>query len=177
MPRRNGDDNDKEVNPTSNWMVEEKKTLPNITTAPSTSEKGERQQQHQEDRGKSSSIAVTAVARQTEPREQKDHPSQSTTTTSFAASTATTTNTADSNPYAKTGDPMEDMMSTNQKNSFPTKLHLILNEAQRMGYEDIVSWDAKGTSFRVHKPDEFCESILVRYFRQSKYESFTRQCE
>jgi hypothetical protein len=175
MPKRN-DDDDNKVKQRSNWMVEEKKNLPNITTAPSTSEKGKRQQQQEEDQGKSLSMAFTAFVTKTEPREQKDHQSQSTTTTSFAASTATTTNTADSNPYAK-NDPMEDMMSTNQKHPFPSKLHMILNEAQRMGYEDIVSWDAKGTSFRVHKPSEFCVSILVRYFRQSKYESFTRQCE
>jgi hypothetical protein len=58
---------------------------------------------------------------------------------------------------------------------FPWKLHTLLDRARRENQDDIVSWDADGRSFTVHKPREFCEQIMVRYFRQSKLASFIRQ--
>jgi hypothetical protein len=70
----------------------------------------------------------------------------------------------------------KESMST-AKIPFPWKLHTLLERASDEDFEDIVSWEAGGKAFRVHKPKEFCDTIMPKYFRQSKFESFTRQCE
>ena len=45
-------------------------------------------------------------------------------------------------------------------------------------WDDVVSWMPDGKAFRVHQPDVFAETIMRRYFKMSKYTSFTRQvCE
>ena len=58
---------------------------------------------------------------------------------------------------------------------FPWKLHKMLNEAEEAGFSDVVSWVLDGRAFRVHKPYPFVEKILPRYFKMTKYKSFTRQ--
>ena len=66
---------------------------------------------------------------------------------------------------------------------FPWKLHTLLDDAEgsededKDPFTDIVSWEDDGKAFRVHKPQEFCSRIMPQYFKQSKFESFTRQCE
>jgi hypothetical protein len=172
MPKEYNDD-DLEVNQTRDWMVAKGNAPSPTATTPTNSERAEHQQQ--QDEVQSSSRAATDALAEAKPREQKD---QTRTSTSAIFDIA---NTASANTVHSASNPKdaseEEMMNNNHKLPFPWKLHMLLDEAQRMGYQDIVSWDADGNSFRVHKPTEFCESILVRYFRQSKYESFTRQCE
>lgn len=57
---------------------------------------------------------------------------------------------------------------------FPWKLHQLLEDVACHGYDDIVSWLPGGQSFRVHNEHEFTMHILTKYFRQTKYSSFTR---
>lgn len=89
-----------------------------------------------------------------------------------ASPSATATATA-----ASAKDNAKEESGTTQKLPFPWKLHTLLDDAEKEGYQDIISWEDDGKAFCVHKPDQFCESILGKYFRQSKYESFTRQRE
>jgi len=51
----------------------------------------------------------------------------------------------------------------------------MLEDLEREGNDSIVSWAPCGTSFRIHKPKEFAEKIMPRYFNQTKYRSFQRQ--
>ena len=51
---------------------------------------------------------------------------------------------------------------------FPLKLHKMLEENL---YEDIVSWQPHGRSFLVHKPQEFVDIVMPKYFQQSKLTS------
>lgn len=57
---------------------------------------------------------------------------------------------------------------------FPIKLHEMLEAVTAHGIEDIVSWQAHGRCFLVHKPKEFVE-LLPYYFKLSKLASFQRQ--
>jgi hypothetical protein len=175
IPKDYDNDDDLEVNQTTNWVVAERNAPSATATTPTKSERAEHQHQQQQDEEHSSSQAATDALAEAKPREQKDH-TDTPTSAIFDVPTTATASTVHSAPNPKDA-PEEEMMNTNHKLPFPWKLHMLLDEAQRMGYQDIVSWDANGTSFRVYKPIEFCESILVRYFRQSKYGSFTRQCE
>ena len=60
--------------------------------------------------------------------------------------------------------------------SFPFMLHdMLSDDTERNNFAHIVSWDSDGTSFKVHKQDEFVQKILPLYFDQSKYGSFRRQ--
>jgi len=59
--------------------------------------------------------------------------------------------------------------------SFPFKLHLMLDRAERDKYAHIVSWVMAGTAFKVHNTRAFVEQVMPNFFNQSKYESFRRQ--
>lgn len=59
--------------------------------------------------------------------------------------------------------------------SFPFKLHLMLDSAERDSYAHIVSWVNGGTAFKVHDNKAFVDQVMSNYFDQSKYESFRRQ--
>jgi len=58
---------------------------------------------------------------------------------------------------------------------FPDKVHLMLDEADQQGFTDVLAWQPHGRAFIIHKPYEFVEQILQRYFKQSKLTSFQRQ--
>lgn len=58
---------------------------------------------------------------------------------------------------------------------FPVKLHSMLDAIERDGYASIVSWQPHGRCFVVHKPKEFVDHIMPKYFKQSKMASFQRQ--
>jgi hypothetical protein len=60
---------------------------------------------------------------------------------------------------------------------FPMKLYQLLEDADddSSNINIIVSWLPDGTQFKVHQPRKFCETIIKTYFKQSKFESFTRQ--
>jgi len=58
--------------------------------------------------------------------------------------------------------------------SFPVKLQSMLDETEAAGLSHIVSWELKGTAFRVHRPEEFVQQIMSQWFNQTKYKSFQR---
>ncbi|KAG7373613.1 HSF-type DNA-binding protein [Nitzschia inconspicua] len=89
--------------------------------------------------------------------------------------TATTANGTDTSSKDEEASSQDNAITNTHKLPFPWKLHKLLEHAEKEGYQDIISWEPDGKSFRVHKPIQFCESILGKFFRQSKYESFTRQ--
>ena len=63
---------------------------------------------------------------------------------------------------------------------FPSKLHDMLDDADRNGFAHIVSWcaDDDGQSFQIHDSgEETFVPILRQYFRQTKYKSFLRQLQ
>jgi hypothetical protein len=51
----------------------------------------------------------------------------------------------------------------------------MLDEIERDGYADVVSWQPHGRCFVVRKPREFVSYIMPTYFKQSKFPSFQRQ--
>lgn len=69
----------------------------------------------------------------------------------------------------------EDVSSPSGDLTFPVKLHLMLSNAERDNYSDVVSWTPSGDAFYVHKVEDFVEKVLPLFFDQSKYESFRRQ--
>eukprot|EP00547_Thalassionema_nitzschioides_P004172 CAMPEP_0194213660 /NCGR_PEP_ID=MMETSP0156-20130528/14404_1 /TAXON_ID=33649 /ORGANISM="Thalassionema nitzschioides, Strain L26-B" /LENGTH=260 /DNA_ID=CAMNT_0038941741 /DNA_START=311 /DNA_END=1089 /DNA_ORIENTATION=- len=58
---------------------------------------------------------------------------------------------------------------------FPFRLHDLLSQAERLGFEDIVSWDESGTKLLIHNHKKFVSKILPNAFRQSSFASFRRQ--
>lgn len=58
---------------------------------------------------------------------------------------------------------------------FPVKLHSMLDAIERDGFANVVSWQPHGRCFVVHKPKEFVNHIMPKYFKQSKMASFQRQ--
>jgi hypothetical protein len=52
----------------------------------------------------------------------------------------------------------------------------MLQDAEQNDFQDIVSWNSNGASFKVHKPLEFSDKVMPKYFKnQRKYKSFQRQ--
>ena len=80
-------------------------------------------------------------------------------------------------------DPDDDVSSDENYNrrrggvtvSFPLKLHTVLEQVEADGFGHIISWQPHGRCFVIHKPKEFTETVMPRYFRQSKLTSFQRQ--
>lgn len=58
---------------------------------------------------------------------------------------------------------------------FPEKLHQLLENVDKEGYADIISWQPHGRCFIMHKPKEFVKVLMPMYFRQTKLTSFQRQ--
>lgn len=46
------------------------------------------------------------------------------------------------------------------EHNFPVKLHFMLSELETDGMDDIVSWQAHGRSFLVHKQMHFVDKVL-----------------
>jgi len=59
--------------------------------------------------------------------------------------------------------------------SFPVKLHYVLNDIEKDGFAEVVSWQPHGMAFVVHKQNIFVEQFLPLYFKQTKIASFQRQ--
>lgn len=72
-----------------------------------------------------------------------------------------------------TGDTKPQMIISGH--SFPWKLHDMLEDAEKNGFKEIVSWELDGMAFKVHDYGEFFDKVMPWYFDQSKYESFRRQ--
>jgi len=64
---------------------------------------------------------------------------------------------------------------TSEPRSFPWKLHEMLSEVERNGFQDIISWEPDGMAFKVHDCQLFVDKVMPLYFDQSRYESFRRQ--
>ena len=58
---------------------------------------------------------------------------------------------------------------------FPEKLHRMLEEVQKQGKDDIISFFSHGRAFAVHDPDRFTAEVMPSYFKQSRLSSFQRQ--
>jgi hypothetical protein len=86
----------------------------------------------------------------------------------------TTQNNNDAERYFT---PSKNIGKSNLKNSFPMKLHELLeNAVNEPSHSDIISWLPDGNAFKIHKRKEFCENIMKTYFKkQSQFHSFTRQ--
>jgi len=59
-------------------------------------------------------------------------------------------------------------------NRFPSKLHTMLRDGSKRGWDSVVCFEPHGRAFRIHKRDAFVP-ILAQYFNQTKIESFQRQ--
>mmetsp|Transcript_18068 Transcript_18068/g.32564 ORF Transcript_18068/g.32564 Transcript_18068/m.32564 type:complete len:425 (+) Transcript_18068:327-1601(+) len=59
--------------------------------------------------------------------------------------------------------------------TFPMKLHSVLEQIEKDGYGDVVGWQPHGRCFCIRKTKEFVEYIMPTYFRQGKLTSFQRQ--
>ena len=67
--------------------------------------------------------------------------------------------------------------TSNGEPTFPWKLHIVLEECERLGYSDIISWIGNNV-IRVHDQKRFEEEIMKSYFKQqTKSRSFQRQCK
>lgn len=55
---------------------------------------------------------------------------------------------------------------------FVSKLYRMVNEANN---QELIQWSSEGTSFIVHRPEEFSRAILPRYFKHNNFSSFVRQ--
>ncbi len=51
----------------------------------------------------------------------------------------------------------------------------MLQDVEDEGLANIVSWEIHGRAFKIHKPQEFEQKIIPRYFNQTKITSFHRQ--
>lgn len=58
---------------------------------------------------------------------------------------------------------------------FPIKLQTVLKVVEQLGMQHIISWLPHGRAFMVHRPREFEEEIMGRFFKQTKLSSFKRQ--
>ena len=66
--------------------------------------------------------------------------------------------------------------TSNGEPTFPWKLHMVLEESERLGFTDVISWKGDNT-FRVHNQKQFELRIMTAYFKQTQYRSFQRQCK
>lgn len=60
---------------------------------------------------------------------------------------------------------------------FPWKLHEMLDATEKDGLASVVSWLPDQRSFKVYQNEPFVRDIMPKWFRQSKYKSFQRQCK
>ena len=67
-------------------------------------------------------------------------------------------------------------IGSNGEVAFPWKLHIVLEESERHGFDDVISWQGN-KSFKVLNPKRFEASVMKEYFNNSQYKSFQRQCK
>ena len=65
-------------------------------------------------------------------------------------------------------------VTSNGEMTFPWKLHMMLEESEREGFEAIVSWQ-DNYAFKVHDQDRFEKLVMKRFFHQTQFKSFLRQ--
>lgn len=90
-----------------------------------------------------------------------------------------TSSSAEEPSFKDSAPPQENNALTRGRSTlpFPWKLHEMLTGADAEGYADIVSWLPDSNAFRVHQPKAFVEKVMPRYFHQTRYTSFQRQCK
>ena len=59
--------------------------------------------------------------------------------------------------------------------AFPLILRKMLDEAEQKDFQNIVSWQPDGRSFKIHKNDVFAATIMKNYFNLTKFKSFQKQ--
>lgn len=62
----------------------------------------------------------------------------------------------------------------NQREFFPRKLHMMLEQVEVDGLSSIVSWLPCGTMFKVHQKEAFASIVLPAFFRTTNHRSFQR---
>lgn len=62
-----------------------------------------------------------------------------------------------------------------ENKAFPLKLHELLDNAEALGINGIISWQIHGRAFAVHNQKEFSTRVISVYFNQGKVTSFFRQ--
>ena len=74
--------------------------------------------------------------------------------------------------------------TTSEDSLFPQRLHLMLHDADGQGggggggggFSNVVSWGQDSPhNFKVHNKRQFERQVLPKYFKMTKYKSFTRQ--
>ena len=58
---------------------------------------------------------------------------------------------------------------------FPLKLQIVLKVTEKLNQQHIISWLPHGRSFMIHRPREFEEEVMGKFFKQTKLTSFRRQ--
>jgi hypothetical protein len=58
---------------------------------------------------------------------------------------------------------------------FPWKLYQLLEDSEKNGTQNIISWLPEGESFAVRKPPDFAKTMMSSYFRLGSYQSFIRE--
>ena len=58
---------------------------------------------------------------------------------------------------------------------FPLKLQIVLKVTEKLGQQSIISWLPHGRSFMIHRPREFEQEVMGKFFKQTKLTSFRRQ--
>jgi hypothetical protein len=63
------------------------------------------------------------------------------------------------------------------ENAFPFLLHNLLEDAERRGFDNVISWVQGGKAFKIHNREQLAEYVLPNYFARSssQYRSFHRQ--
>ena len=55
---------------------------------------------------------------------------------------------------------------------FPERLYTMLKQAEKEGFEDIVSWSPHGRCFIVHQPKQFVDEVMPRYVAGRTFVAF-----
>ncbi|KAL7539362.1 hypothetical protein ACHAXR_010326 [Thalassiosira sp. AJA248-18] len=61
------------------------------------------------------------------------------------------------------------------EHQFPFKLYELLEYASISSHSSVISWNPDGRSFVIHSADTFMRTVVPKYFKQTRYRSFTRQ--
>ena len=61
------------------------------------------------------------------------------------------------------------------KDQFPAKLYEMLEAVEVLDLTHTVSWLPHGRAFQVTDPEQFMELVVPKFFKATKYRSFTRQ--
>ena len=59
---------------------------------------------------------------------------------------------------------------SNTLTNLPLKLHALLEEAEKQGLNDVISWQNNGTAFKVHDKTRFTKELMPRYFTTTNYQ-------